>query len=89
MVNSRCYAAATLELSQPENEERKARALAAATTELERLFRKEDFGRMKVVVCSSSFLCTTIVFLDRIRLFMYLFFFSPSWLGSSRRILAH
>ncbi|KAL6271825.1 hypothetical protein ACE6H2_028736 [Prunus campanulata] len=45
----RCYAAATLELSQPENEERKARALAAATTELERLFRKQDFGRMKVI----------------------------------------
>ncbi|XP_031280569.1 DNA mismatch repair protein PMS1 [Pistacia vera] len=45
----RCYAAATLELSHPENEERKARALAAATTELERLFRKEDFGRMKVI----------------------------------------
>ncbi|XP_050366193.1 DNA mismatch repair protein PMS1 isoform X2 [Argentina anserina] len=45
----RCYTAATLELSQPENEERKARALAAATTELERLFRKEDFGRMKVI----------------------------------------
>ncbi|KAH9786373.1 DNA mismatch repair protein PMS1 [Citrus sinensis] len=45
----RCFAAATLELSQPENEERKARALAAATTELERLFRKEDFGRMKVI----------------------------------------
>ncbi|XP_044491653.1 DNA mismatch repair protein PMS1 isoform X4 [Mangifera indica] len=45
----RCYAAATLELSQPENEERKAGALAAATTELERLFRKDDFGRMKVI----------------------------------------
>ncbi|KAL6217237.1 hypothetical protein ACLB2K_010454 [Fragaria x ananassa] len=45
----RCYAAATLELSQPENEERKARALAAATKELERLFRKEDFGKMKVI----------------------------------------
>lgn len=45
----RCFAAATLELSQLENEERKARALAAATTELERLFRKEDFGRMKVI----------------------------------------
>ena len=50
MNSHRCYTAATLELSQPENEERKARALAAATTELERLFRKEDFGRMKVVV---------------------------------------
>lgn len=47
----RCYAAATLELSQPENEERKAGALAAATTELERLFRKDDFGRMKVISC--------------------------------------
>ncbi|KAL5791807.1 hypothetical protein ACOSP7_000401 [Xanthoceras sorbifolium] len=45
----RCYAAATLELSQPENEERKARALAAATTELERLFRKEDFSRIRVI----------------------------------------
>ncbi|KAM1534389.1 hypothetical protein PS1_008169 [Malus domestica] len=45
----RCFAAATLELSQSENEERKARALAAATTELERLFRKQDFGRMKVI----------------------------------------
>lgn len=45
----RSYAAATLELSQPDNEERKLRALAAATTELERLFRKEDFGRMKVI----------------------------------------
>ncbi|KAJ7977551.1 DNA mismatch repair protein [Quillaja saponaria] len=48
-VNKRAYTAATLELSQPENEERKARALAAATTELERLFKKEDFGRMKVI----------------------------------------
>lgn len=49
MVVDSCYAAATLELSQPDNEERKAKALAAATTELERLFRKKDFGRMKVV----------------------------------------
>ncbi|CAO2839733.1 unnamed protein product [Amaranthus hypochondriacus] len=45
----RCYAAATLELSQADNEEWKARALAAATTELERLFRKRDFSRMKVI----------------------------------------
>ena len=43
----RSYAAATLELSQADNEQ-KAMALAAATTELERLFRKKDFGRMKV-----------------------------------------
>ncbi|WCJ21359.1 DNA mismatch repair protein putative [Euphorbia peplus] len=45
----RSYIAATLELSQPDNEDRKTRALAAATTELERLFRKHDFGRMKVI----------------------------------------
>ncbi|XP_050238999.1 DNA mismatch repair protein PMS1 isoform X2 [Mercurialis annua] len=49
MKMKRSYAAATLELSQPDNEERKARALAAATTELERLFRKQDFRRMKVI----------------------------------------
>lgn len=49
MVTDRCYSAATLEFSQPENEERKVRALAAATTELEKLFKKQDFGRMKVV----------------------------------------
>jgi hypothetical protein len=52
MITARCYAAATLELSQLDNEERKAKALAAATTELERLFRKMDFGRMKVVIGS-------------------------------------
>ncbi|KAF9622071.1 hypothetical protein IFM89_029355 [Coptis chinensis] len=46
---NRCFTAATLELSQPDNEERKAKALAAATTELERLFNKQDFGRMKVI----------------------------------------
>ncbi|PIA56153.1 hypothetical protein AQUCO_00700479v1 [Aquilegia coerulea] len=45
----RCFTAATLELSQPENEERKAKTLAAATTELERFFNKEDFGRMEVI----------------------------------------
>ncbi|KAL6974844.1 hypothetical protein U1Q18_047053 [Sarracenia purpurea var. burkii] len=45
----RSFTAATLELSQPVNEEWKARALAAATNELERLFKKEDFGRMKVI----------------------------------------
>ncbi|KAJ9696489.1 hypothetical protein PVL29_008622 [Vitis rotundifolia] len=45
----RCYSAATLEFSQPENEERKVRALAAAATELEKLFKKQDFGRMKVI----------------------------------------
>lgn len=45
----RCYEAATLEHSQPESEEHKAQALAAATTELERLFKKEDFSRMKVI----------------------------------------
>ncbi|KAG9443779.1 hypothetical protein H6P81_015119 [Aristolochia fimbriata] len=45
----RCYAAATLEASQTENEEGKEHALAAATTELEKFFKKEDFGRMKVI----------------------------------------
>ncbi|CAH9079164.1 unnamed protein product [Cuscuta europaea] len=45
----RGYTAASLELSQPLNEEGKTKALAAATTELERLFRKENFSQMKVV----------------------------------------
>ncbi|CAK9175311.1 unnamed protein product [Ilex paraguariensis] len=44
-----CYTVATLELSQSINEAGKASALAAATSELERLFKKEDFGRMKVI----------------------------------------
>lgn len=48
-ITKGCYAAATLELSQADNEEWKARALVAATTELERLFRKKDFSRMKVI----------------------------------------
>ncbi|KAL2510553.1 DNA mismatch repair protein PMS1 [Abeliophyllum distichum] len=43
------FAAATLELSHSVSEEEKARALAAATNELERLFKKEDFSRMKVI----------------------------------------
>ncbi|XP_038899185.1 DNA mismatch repair protein PMS1 isoform X1 [Benincasa hispida] len=43
------YAAATLKLSQPDNEDRKARALEAAARELDRLFRKKDFSRMKVI----------------------------------------
>ncbi|XP_045830997.1 DNA mismatch repair protein PMS1 [Trifolium pratense] len=43
------YTAATLELSQPEIEQQKERVLAAAATELERLFKKEDFSRMKVI----------------------------------------
>ncbi|GMH30855.1 hypothetical protein Nepgr_032698 [Nepenthes gracilis] len=49
VMTRRCYAAATLELSQLDNEEWKARALAAATTEFEKLFRKSDFSRMKVI----------------------------------------
>ncbi|PHU21995.1 DNA mismatch repair protein PMS1 [Capsicum chinense] len=49
MKTKRDYAAATLELSESENEEAKARALAAATNELEKLFKKEDFTRMKVI----------------------------------------
>ncbi|XP_038979286.1 DNA mismatch repair protein PMS1-like isoform X3 [Phoenix dactylifera] len=46
---ARCYTAATLANSQPENDEGKACSLAAAIVEFERFFRKEDFGRMKVV----------------------------------------
>ncbi|KAL0435877.1 UNVERIFIED_CONTAM: DNA mismatch repair protein PMS1 [Sesamum radiatum] len=47
--NQSGFAAASLELSQGVNEEGKARALAAATSELERLFKKEDFKQMKVI----------------------------------------
>lgn len=47
--HGRCYAAATLENSQPETDEGKTHSLAEATRELEKLFRKEDFGRMQVV----------------------------------------
>lgn len=51
MISRRSFTAATLELSQLVNEEWKAKTLAAATNELERLFKKEDFGRMKVRCC--------------------------------------
>ncbi|XP_020686889.1 DNA mismatch repair protein PMS1 isoform X1 [Dendrobium catenatum] len=44
-----CYSAATLANSQSENEEGKSDSLAAAVMELERFFRKEDFGRMEVI----------------------------------------
>ncbi|XP_073130166.1 DNA mismatch repair protein PMS1 isoform X2 [Henckelia pumila] len=43
------FAAATLEHSQFANEEGKAKALAAATRELDRLFKKGDFNHMKVI----------------------------------------
>ncbi|KAK1315829.1 DNA mismatch repair protein PMS1 [Acorus calamus] len=43
------YTSASLEISQPENDEGKANALAAAVTELERFFKIEDFRKMKVV----------------------------------------
>ncbi|XP_075524207.1 LOW QUALITY PROTEIN: DNA mismatch repair protein PMS1 [Primulina tabacum] len=43
------FAAATLDLSQFANEEGKAKALAAATRELDRLFKKEDFNHMKII----------------------------------------
>ncbi|KAJ3681376.1 hypothetical protein LUZ60_015865 [Juncus effusus] len=46
---ARNYAAATMESSQPVNEEEKARSLAAAVVELERFFKKEDFARMQVI----------------------------------------
>lgn len=62
MVIDRYYSAATLKFSQPENEEQKAGALAAATTELEKLFKKQDFGRMKVVHVFHIFIyiCTNV-----------------------------
>ncbi|KAL6505020.1 hypothetical protein OROGR_024837 [Orobanche gracilis] len=43
------FTAASLECSQIVNEEGKDKALAAATIELERLFKKEDFKQMKVI----------------------------------------
>lgn len=43
----RCYSAATL--SDQGNDDWNEKALAAAIIELERLFRKEDFGRMQVI----------------------------------------
>lgn len=49
VLTYRCYTAATLDLSQSVNDEGKARALAAATSELERLFKKADFRQMKVL----------------------------------------
>ncbi|XP_042034704.1 DNA mismatch repair protein PMS1-like isoform X2 [Salvia splendens] len=50
-IGSSCmgFDAATLELAEGVNEEGKAKALAAATSELERLFKKEDFKQMKVI----------------------------------------
>ncbi|KAE9611525.1 putative DNA mismatch repair protein family [Lupinus albus] len=44
-----CYTAATVKLSQLETEEQKEKALALATTELEKLFKKEYFRSMKVI----------------------------------------
>ncbi|MFS7901713.1 putative ribosomal protein S5 domain 2-type [Helianthus anomalus] len=44
-----CYADASLEISQVVEEDAKAQALSAAVSELEKLFKKEDFGRMKVI----------------------------------------
>lgn len=50
--------AATLDTSQLEDE--KAGAVSAATNELERIFEKKDFVRMKVVIVVSVFGCFTI-----------------------------
>ncbi|GAB2281577.1 hypothetical protein Dimus_016158 [Dionaea muscipula] len=48
-VSTRCYSAASLELSQMGVAELKERVLAAATMELQRIFRKDDFRRMQVI----------------------------------------
>lgn len=58
LIFSRSYMAATLDTSQLEDE--KAGALSAATNELERIFEKKDFARMKVVIVVSVFGCFTI-----------------------------
>uniref|UniRef100_A0A0D9VHR0 DNA mismatch repair protein S5 domain-containing protein n=1 Tax=Leersia perrieri TaxID=77586 RepID=A0A0D9VHR0_9ORYZ len=47
--STRCYKAATLDNYVPDNEEGKSNSLAAATSELDRLFSKDDFGEMEVV----------------------------------------
>ncbi|XP_078175861.1 DNA mismatch repair protein isoform X4 [Carex rostrata] len=46
---ARNYKIATMEESQPEDEDGKARSLAEALVELERFFNKEDFARMQVI----------------------------------------
>ncbi|XP_006647441.1 DNA mismatch repair protein PMS1 isoform X2 [Oryza brachyantha] len=46
---TRCYKAATLDNNVPDNEEGKSKSLAAATSELDRFFSKDDFGEMEVV----------------------------------------
>ncbi|GAB2220772.1 hypothetical protein Droror1_Dr00008444, partial [Drosera rotundifolia] len=48
-VTRSCYSAASLEISHEGDAEWKARALAAATMELQRIFRKNDFRRMQVI----------------------------------------
>ncbi|MQM12829.1 hypothetical protein Taro_045743, partial [Colocasia esculenta] len=48
-MTGRHYTAATLRDYQSENEDQKAENLAAATVELEKYFKKQDFGRMKVI----------------------------------------
>ncbi|KAJ1695199.1 hypothetical protein LUZ63_011897 [Rhynchospora breviuscula] len=45
----RNYTVATMEESQPEDEEGKERSLAEAIVELERFFNKEDFAHMQVI----------------------------------------
>ncbi|KAF3330253.1 DNA mismatch repair protein PMS1 isoform X1 [Carex littledalei] len=46
---ARNYKIATMEESQPEDEDGKAHSLAEALVELERFFNKEDFARMQVI----------------------------------------
>ncbi|XP_042402412.1 DNA mismatch repair protein PMS1-like isoform X2 [Zingiber officinale] len=46
---TRCYTAAVIKNSQPEEEKEKAQCMEAATSELERYFKKEYFGQMQVV----------------------------------------
>ncbi|XP_020408196.1 DNA mismatch repair protein PMS1 isoform X3 [Zea mays] len=46
---TRCYKAATLDITVPLADEAKSNSLAAATNELDRLFSKHDFREMEVV----------------------------------------
>ncbi|WOL12195.1 DNA mismatch repair protein PMS1 isoform X1 [Canna indica] len=50
MRTSRLYTAATVENSQPVDNEGKAQLMDAATSELDRFFKKEYFGQMQVVI---------------------------------------
>lgn len=73
----RCYADATLEISQVVKEDAKEKALSAATSELEKLFKKEDFGRMKVIKNEYLYNKSSLIVFNRV-----IFLFICRLLGS-------